>query len=40
MKTTIEIAFMAAVFVLTNAYAFAMTEPYILQLMIQDLTSK
>lgn len=34
MKTTFEIAFMAAVFVLINAYAFAMTEPYIINIIM------
>jgi hypothetical protein len=34
MKTTFEIAFITAVFVLTNAYAFAMTEPYVINIIM------
>jgi len=34
MKTTFEIAFMVAVFILINVYALAMTEPYVINIIM------
>ena len=40
MKTNLEILFIISVLILTTGYGFAMTDPFIFQQMIQDLTSK